>query len=551
MKKTLACCYTRYSTDTQNQSSTIGQLKSITTYCERNNIELIATYIDEAQSGTSLERENFQRMMRDAPTALWDTIVVYNMSRLSRSVKDTLILKEEFARMGKKVLSVIENQEETPEGDFFNLITYGMNELYVKQLKRDSWRGLMTNAMECKALGGVPPVGYDYDKDNNYIINPKEAEAVRYIFDEVLKGKSYLEIIRELEVNGYTNKGKPFSKNLTDILRNEKYAGVYLWNRRENKHKVGTKTNRKLKPIEEIVRIEDGIPVIIDKETFYAVQRLLDSRQKDKSKRNRKSKYLLTGIIRCGKCGYAFCGGQNFAGRAKTYRPYYRCNGRGNNNKCSHQTINRNYLDSYIILLIDKVVLNNSNAEAYKEFIDRYYRIKNSIINAKLELIEQKRKKLKKESIEYASRLSYATDSSYVELTQLIGENIATRTILDAKCVELQKKINNTIILNKREVTSKLVKLREVNNNENRKELVKHIIKKIIITRDAVDIYIDINNLLEIDSGDDQIELVLRESRNNIASAKCLERVDLTSGILERAIAESLNELELTISGEE
>lgn len=551
MKKTLACCYTRYSTDTQNQSSTIGQLKSITTYCERNNIELIATYIDEAQSGTSLERENFQRMMRDAPTALWDTIVVYNMSRLSRSVKDTLILKEEFARMGKKVLSVIENQEETPEGDFFNLITYGMNELYVKQLKRDSWRGLMTNAMECKALGGVPPVGYDYDKDNNYIINPKEAEAVRYIFDEVLKGKSYLEIIRELEVNGYTNKGKPFSKNLTDILRNEKYAGVYLWNRRENKHKVGTKTNRKLKPIEEIVRIEDGIPVIIDKETFYAVQRLLDSRQKDKSKRNRKSKYLLTGIIRCGKCGYAFCGGQNFAGRAKTYRPYYRCNGRGNNNKCSHQTINRNYLDSYIILLIDKVVLNNSNAEAYKEFIDRYYRIKNSIINAKLELIEQKRKKLKKESIEYASRLSYATDSSYVELTQLIGENIATRTILDAKCVELQKKINNTIILNKREVTSKLVKLREVNNNENRKELVKHIIKKIIITRDAVDIYIDINNLLEIDSGDDQIELVLRESRNNIASAKCLERVDLTSGILKRAIAESLDELELTISGEE
>ena len=63
--------------------------------------------------------------------------------------------------------------------------------------------------------------------------------------------------------------------------------------------------------------------------------------------------------------------------------------------------------------------------------------------------------------------------------------------------------------------------------------------------------YIDINNLLEIDSGDDQIELVLRESRNNIVSAKCLERVDLTSWILERAIAESLNELELTISWEE
>ena len=36
---------------------------------------------------------------------------------------------------------------EVSEGDFFNLITYGMNELFVKQFKRDSWRGLY------KALG--------------------------------------------------------------------------------------------------------------------------------------------------------------------------------------------------------------------------------------------------------------------------------------------------------------------------------------------------------------------------------------------------------------
>ena len=138
MGKVLACCYTRFSTDTQNQSSTIGQLRAIKKYCEKNNIELIDTYIDEAQSGTNMNRKNFQKLMADAPTALWDTVVVYNMSRLSRSVKDTLIIKEEFKKMGKKILSVIENQDDTPEGDFFNLITYGMNELFVKQFKRDS-----------------------------------------------------------------------------------------------------------------------------------------------------------------------------------------------------------------------------------------------------------------------------------------------------------------------------------------------------------------------------------------------------------------------------
>lgn len=126
-RKTLACCYTRFSTEHQNQSSTIGQLKAIRAYCEKNNIEIIETYIDEAQSGTNTNRKDFQRLLSDAPTALWDTVVVYNMSRLSRSVKDTLNIKEDFERLGKKIISVIENQDETPEGDFFNLITYGMN----------------------------------------------------------------------------------------------------------------------------------------------------------------------------------------------------------------------------------------------------------------------------------------------------------------------------------------------------------------------------------------------------------------------------------------
>ena len=102
--KILACAYTRFSTDNQNQSSTLGQLRSIKSYCEKNNIEIIETYIDEAQSGTNMERINFQRLLKDAPNALWSTVVVYNMSRLSRSVKDTLTIKEEFKRMGKRIV---------------------------------------------------------------------------------------------------------------------------------------------------------------------------------------------------------------------------------------------------------------------------------------------------------------------------------------------------------------------------------------------------------------------------------------------------------------
>ena len=47
--------------------------------------------------------------------------------------------------------------------------------------------------------------------------------------------------------------------------RNEKYAGVYVWNLRECKERLGTKTNRKVKPAEEVIRIEGGMPQIIDR----------------------------------------------------------------------------------------------------------------------------------------------------------------------------------------------------------------------------------------------------------------------------------------------
>ena len=544
MKKTLACCYTRYSTDTQNQSSTIGQLRAIRAYCDRNNIELIATYIDEAQSGTNMERENFQKLLNDAPNALWDTIVVYNMSRLSRSVKDTLILKEEFAKMGKKVLSVIENQEDTPEGDFFNLITYGMNELYVKQLKRDSWRGMMTNASECKALGGVPPLGYNYDKNNNYVINPEEAEAVRYIFERITKGDSYQEISNYLNEKGYTNKGRQFTKHLTDILRNEKYIGVYLWNRRENKRTLGKKTNRKLKSEDEIVRIESGIPAIVDKETYNQVQKILDYRKKYNKYKRPKSKYLLTGVLRCGVCGYAFCGGQTFSGRNKTYRPYYRCCRIDKSIKCECKELNRAYLDSYIIKLVEEVILKSESAGLLKEFINNYYSNKIRGIKNKLEALELKRKELKEQSIEYAGRLPYVTDEYYVELTQLIGQNVANRTLIDTQIEELKRSLTTIIRMNQKEVKQALSANRKGFVKEDRKKVIHTIIRKIEINNEWVNTYINIPNLLGLDVDEEEIELMIKEPRSNIATLTRVRKIDFSITMLEKAVKESLKSID-------
>lgn len=541
-KKTLACCYTRFSTDNQNQSSTIGQLRSIKAYCERNNIELIDTYIDEAQSGTNMERTNFQRMLADAPTALWDTLVVYNMSRLSRSVKDTLIIKEEFKKMGKKILSVIENQEETPEGDFFNLITYGMNELFVKQFKRDTWRGLMTNALDCKAQGGPPLFGYSVNKDRKYVIVEEEAKIVRYVYKQVIAGSSYREIANALNKKGYTLRGRPFKKNFTDMLRNEKYTGVYLWNRREGKHKIGVKTNRVEKSPEEIVRIEGGMPAIIDVDTFKKVQEILDKRKK--KQRGPKSKYLLTHLIECGICGHAYCGGTTWSGRTKNMRRYYRCMSHNHPaTKCNCKDINMTYLDDYICKLMETVILNVDNADTYKEFINKYYDTKTSIIKSRIDELDIKKDELKQQSIDYASRLPHATDDYYVELTRLIGKNVADRTIIDKEYDLLQSQLELTIRVRKSDVEKQLRLKRQVYNQAEKKEVIHKVLSRIVMNNDFVDTYIDVKYLFQVNCEDNELILRIREPRDNLSKRYNYEQIDFTSNALEKGVEEAMKSI--------
>ncbi len=536
MGKTLACCYTRFSTDNQNQSSTIGQLRAIKSYCERNNIELIDTYIDEAQTGTNMNRKNFQKLMADAPTALWDTVVVYNMSRLSRSVKDTLIIKEEFKKMGKKILSVIENQEDTPEGDFFNLITYGMNELFVKQFKRDSWRGLVVNANDCKVHGGIPPLGYAVGRDKKYIIDEEEAKIVRIIFEMTLQGHSYRDIANYLNNNGFTNRGKKFRIYFTDTLRNEKYAGVYVWNLRECKERLGTKTNRKFKPAEEVIRIEGGMPQIIDRETFDKVQEIMNARKRHYKPKGPKTKYLLSKLLVCGKCGRAYCGGDTWSGSGQNYRRYYRCT----NKMCKSKEINMDHLDKYVKQLIEKMVLNTNSVSAYQEFINSYQEIRKRQLDKKLRTIEKEKERLKEESIFLANQLQESLDEEYIELTRLIGKNSSDRTVLSTEELKLKEELLTVSKLTKDKILKIIRNEKKKIQSSNLKEIISNVIHKIEMYDDKINFLIDLTYLFQIIDGKGRVFVKVSEPRENIAWSDKLYEVDFSIEKYKRILKDEL-----------
>lgn len=130
-------------------------------------------------------------------------------------------------------------------------------------------------------------------------INEREAESVRFIFNEYANGKGYKAITNQLNKLGYkTKKGNNFSVGSTrDILTNPVYIGKIRYNVRQNWSEK-RRRNINANPI-----ITDGIhKPIIDERLWDKVQAILESK-KGKPSRIYDGEYPLIGILRCPKCG--------------------------------------------------------------------------------------------------------------------------------------------------------------------------------------------------------------------------------------------------------
>ena len=108
--------YGRYSCDRQNEQSIDGQFRVIDDYAAKNGIEIVATYIDKAMTGTNDNREGFQQMMKDSDKKEWDVVLVYKLDRFSRNKYEMAIHRKHLKDNGIKIISVMENIPDSPEG---------------------------------------------------------------------------------------------------------------------------------------------------------------------------------------------------------------------------------------------------------------------------------------------------------------------------------------------------------------------------------------------------------------------------------------------------
>lgn len=342
-----AALYARFSSHNQREESIDAQIRAMTKYCEDNKFTIVKTYADSAQTGTNCKRDEFTKMMSDAENDIFDVIVVHKLDRFSRNLNDSVLFTMELKKHGIELLSVTENLDDTAEGVLMKTVVQGMNEYYSRNLSRETMKGLMENAHHCMWTGGKPPLGYDV-VDKKLVVNQHEAEAVRLIFNMANDGYGYTAIINKLNSLGYlTKRGKPFGKNsLHEILMNERYKGVFVFNKRHGGVFRKARNNHEFRDDEQIIRIENGCPQLVTPEVWQSVNKVRLALRKKAS--NRKYPYLLSGLIYC-KCGAKFHGNiRKIPSSGKVYTTY-RCSNRANTNQCDCVEIKCSSLDGYVL----------------------------------------------------------------------------------------------------------------------------------------------------------------------------------------------------------
>ena len=371
-----AVLYARFSSDNQREESIEAQLRAMHDYCKRNGIVIIHEYCDRAKSATTDDRPEFLKMVAASKTGDFDFAIVHKLDRFSRNRYDSAFYKRELKKNGVQLLSVLEQMDDSPESIILESVLEGMSEYYSKNLAREVMKGMRESAMACRYVGGWIPYGFQVDKDTHkYVIDEYEAEAVRIMFRDVANGCGYNVVLNKLNTMGYrTRLGNTFSKEtMYEMLRNEKYNGVYVFSRVSSKNESGRRNNHMDKPVEDQIRIPGGMPKIVDDDTFAKVQSILASRKRH-GRRNGKRKYLLSGFVYCGICGHKYCGDSMQSGKERITVGTYFCNNRKNHgiHECNNLGIQQKPLEELVLRKIEEIVFDE---DQISNIVEAYYNL--------------------------------------------------------------------------------------------------------------------------------------------------------------------------------
>lgn len=365
---TAAAIYTRYSSDNQKDTSIEDQIRECRCFAERNNMEIVGVYEDHALSGRRDDRPGWQRLLSDSAARAFSTVLVWKLDRVGRNRTEMAMNRYRLKKNGVKIVSVTENIPDTPEGIILESVLEGMAEYYSENLAENVIRGMKGIALQCRHTGGRPLLGYTVNPDKSYSIDETAASTVRRIFQMYADGASYGEIMEAMNAEGRkTAAGNPFGKNsIHDLLRNERYIGIFTFNKAPRRVD-GSRNAHGKKEEEEIIRIDGGIPAIVEKQLWEKVQKRMEANRHAPAQNKAVVEYALSGKIFCGHCSSAMVG-QSTTAHGKRYA-YYECNAQARLRTCDKKKVRKDYIENLVIDTTLETILNPETVERISESV--------------------------------------------------------------------------------------------------------------------------------------------------------------------------------------
>jgi site-specific DNA recombinase len=309
MAITRVCIYTRISTDEENQPTLRSQRERLQAFCTAQEGWRIVAHKQDQATGTKLDRPGLQAALDLARAGAIDMLLVYRVDRLSRKVRQLAQLTEELDALHVVLKSATEPFDAGAAAGrmMLQMLAVFAEFEHATIVDRIS-AGIERRAKEGRWFGGRPPFGYTFASEERLLVpDPVKAPVVQRVFDLYARKRlGTRTIAKQLREEGAPAPSAGWGHPAVHwIVNNPTYVGKIRWRD----------------------KVFDGVhEPLIDEFTFAKAQAIMRERGEHAKRRGNASDFLLSGLLRCGRCGKSYIG-MSANGNGGRYH-YYACSGR-------------------------------------------------------------------------------------------------------------------------------------------------------------------------------------------------------------------------------
>ncbi len=420
-----------------------GQSTAITEYCVRNKFNILDSYVDACLSGTTTNnRTSFQQMLSDIKNSKIHAIVVYKLSRISRNMRDLVNIVNFLKECNVHLISIEDNIDtSTPMGMTFLYLIGAFSEMDRENIISNCKMGMKERALNGLWNGGRI-IGYKSNSQKQLDIVDSEADIIKMIFDLYAnKNWGYKKIACHLNIQGYkTLKDCSWSiYSIKQIIDNPIYAGFIRWGQyidwAKNRRK-GKNTNYQL--------IKGEHTPIIDMKTWEKSQAIRQV-NKDKFTKIYEGDFILTGLLKCPKCGASMISHRTKKrNKPNEFYRYYQCSNFFNKGTsiCTSNLINADVAEMYVLDKLNELIQSKEVIDSILQKVINKNDIDIAPVKKKIKVLENELIKVelkKKENLQLQFEDKISFDILNQQLTFLNDKENEISTQLNI----LKSELNN------------------------------------------------------------------------------------------------------------